>query len=134
MIDRRRIEELAADRLVLVVALVALGTLTAGLFQLALPGVVLDIVDGNTGTTSTHFFAIVGMFMAVVGGLTLHSLYTGQAVAMVVGWGALQKLGASLAVGIGVARDVFGPLALAIASFDALSFVLMAVLARRPAR
>lgn len=131
MIDRTRIRELIDDRLALFVVLIALGTVGAGLFQLVFPGVVLDIIDGDTTKTAKHFFAIVGMFMAVVGGVTLHSLYTGRAMAMVVGWGSVQKFGASLAVGIGVARDVFGPLALAVAGFDALSFVVMAVLARR---
>jgi hypothetical protein len=133
--DRARIEErvrtLAADRLTALVGLIALGTLGAGLFQLAFPGVILDIIDGSDSTTAKHFFAIVGMFMALFGALTLHSLWTGQAVRMVVGWGAIQKLGASIAVGAGVANDVFGNLALLVAGFDAVSFIVMSILAKR---
>ena len=131
MIDRNRVSAMIDDRLVLVVTLIALGTIGAGLFQLIFPGVVLGIIDGNTDATAKHFFAIVGMFMAIVGGLVLQSLYQQRAQRMVIGWGSVQKLGASIAVGVGVINDVFGPLALLVAGFDALSFVLMAILARR---
>jgi hypothetical protein len=132
-LDTDRIRDIVADRIELVVAAIAVGTLGAGLFQLVFPGVVLDIIDGDSSTTPAHFFAIVGMFMALFGGLVLHSLYRDEAVALVVGWAAVQKLGASIAVGVGVARDVFGALALAVALFDLVSFFVMAALARREA-
>lgn len=132
-LDGDRIRDIVADRLELVVAAIAIGTLGAGLFQVVFPGVVLDIIDGDSSKTPAHFFAIVGMFMALFGGLVLHSLYRDEAIALVVGWASVQKLGASIAVGLGVARDVFGALALAVAVFDLASFVVMALLARREA-
>ncbi len=46
-------------------------------------------------------------------------------------WAALQKAGAVTAVGIGVARDLFDPLALGVAGFDLLSALLAAALWQR---
>ena len=126
-----RIRVFWADPLTAAVAAIAAGTVAAGLFQMVLPGVVLGVIDGNDDVTAKHFFAIVGMFMAIIGSLVLHSIWLDEARRLVVGWGAVQKFGASIAVALGVANDVFSGLALLVAAFDLLSGVLMAVYARR---
>jgi hypothetical protein len=119
------------DRLRQVVAAIAALTVVSGATQLVAPGFVLDLIDGDSTDTSRHFFAIVGMFMVVVGGLLLHGLLAPPVPAYVALWCALQKFGAAAAVGLGVANDVFGSLALAVAGFDFLSGVLIALLWRR---
>jgi hypothetical protein len=117
-----------SDRLRQVVLAIAALTVLSGAVQVLAPGFVLAIVGADSDDTSRHFFAIVGMFMVVVGGLLLHGLVRPPTPAIVLLWSALQKVGAAVAVGLGVVNDVFGPLALAVAGFDLLSGVLIAVL------
>lgn len=111
-----------------VVAAIAALTVVSGGVQLVAPGFVLDLVGGDSDDTSRHFFAIVGMFMVVVGGLLLHGLLQPPVPTYVALWCGLQKLGAAAAVGLGVANDIFGGLALLVAGFDLLSGVLIGVL------
>ena len=130
------IQRLVADPLRGVVAAIAALTVLSGLGQLVAPGVVLDLLDAESTATTRHFFAIVGMFMAVVGGVLLQALLTEPTPSYVVLWGALQKLGAFIAVTVGVWRDLFGSIAMVVALFDLLTAVLAALLwhrLRRPA-
>jgi hypothetical protein len=73
-----------------------------------------------------HFFATIGMFMVVVGGGLLNALLRPGRQPIIVFWAALQKLGAAVAVGLGVKRRIFSPLALGVAFFDLLSGLLAA--------
>jgi len=116
------------DRLRQVVAAIAALTVVSGATQLVAPGFVLDIIGADPDDTSRHFFAIVGMFMVIVGGVLVHGLLRPPTPAYVALWCGLQKFGAAAAVGLGVLNDVFGPLALAVAGFDLLSGVLIALL------
>ena len=122
------VQRLRADPLRGVVAAISALTVVSGLGQLALPGTVLDLLNADSTQTSRHFFAIVGMFMAVVGGVVLHALLVEPTPPYVVLWGALQKLGAFVAVWVGVARDLFGSIALLVALFDLLTAVLAGAL------
>jgi hypothetical protein len=102
---------------------------------MVVPGFVLGVVAGGEGPKAEHFFGIVGMFMVLFGGLLLHDLAheegsRGDRVVLL--WCALQKLGASAAVGLGVAHGVFSSLALGVAGFDLLSGVIF-LLYRRDA-
>jgi hypothetical protein len=129
------VQRLVADPLRGVVAAISALTVLSGLGQLVVPGVVLDLLGAESTPTTRHFFAIVGMFMAVVGGVVLQALLTEPTPSYVVLWGALQKLGAFAAVAVGVARDLFGSIALVVAFFDLLTAVLAGVLwlrLRRP--
>lgn len=125
------LERLLADRLRAVVAAIAALTVLSGLGQLLLPGTVLDLLGAESTATTRHVFAIVGMFMAVVGGVTLQALLVEPTPAFVVLWCAVQKLGAFLAVTVGVLRDIFDGVAMAVALFDLLTAVLAAMLWRR---
>ena len=122
------LERLLADRLRAVVAAIAALTAISGLGQLLLPGAVLDLLGAESTATTRHLFAIVGMFMAVVGGVTLQALLVEPTPAFVVLWCAVQKLGAFLAVSVGVLRDLFSWVAMAVALFDLLTAVLATVL------
>jgi hypothetical protein len=109
----------ARDRLAFLLAAIAAATIVSGLVQLVAPGFVLGILDADSTATTRHFFAIVGMFMAIVGALLLHTLLRPPpADRVVVMWASLQKLGACLAVAIGVGHDIFSSLALLVAAFD----------------
>ena len=130
------IQRLVADPLRGVVAAIAALTVLSGLVQLVAPGVVLDLLGAESTATTRLLFAIVGMFMAVVGAVTLQALLTEPTPSYVVLWCAVQKLGAFIAVAAGVARDLFGSIALVVAVFDLLTAVLAAALwhrLRRPA-
>ena len=119
------VTRLTRDPLRFAAALIAAVTVASGLVQLVAPGVVLRVIAAESTLSTRHFFAIVGMFMAIVGGLLLQVLLTRTDERTVVLWGAVQKLGASIAVGVGVARGVFGGLALLIAAFDLFSCVVL---------
>ena len=125
------VERLVADPLRGVVAAISALTVLSGLVQLAMPGIVLDLLDADSTPTTRHFFAIVGMFMAVVGAVTLQALLSEPSPPYVVLWCAVQKLGAFVAVSVGVARDLFGSVALVVALFDLLTAVLAAALWHR---
>ena len=107
-------------KLVIAVALI---TVASGALQMIWPGFVLGIVGAATSPTANHFFAIVGMFMVLFGGLALHGVYTGSAPPLL--WAALQKVGAVGAVVLGVSKGVFSLLALAVAGFDLLSALII---------
>jgi hypothetical protein len=129
------VQRLVADPLRGVVAAISALTVLSGLGQLVAPGVVLDLLGAESTATTRHFFGIVGMFMAVVGALVLQALLTEPTPAYVVLWGGVQKLGAFVAVAVGVARDLFGSIALVVALFDLLTAVLAGLLwlrLRRP--
>jgi hypothetical protein len=106
-------------------------TVASGLGQLLAPGFVLDQLDAESTGTTRHFFAIIGMFMMVVGGLLVHALLRPPTPAYVLLWAGLQKLGAFGAVGVAVWRDLFSSLALLVAFFDLATALLCAVMWRR---
>ena len=103
---------------------IALLTVVSGAVQLLAPRIVLRIVGGDTSPAAAHFFGIVGMFMVLFGGLLWQALRSPTPMPVPVFWAALQKLGASAAVALGVSRGLFGVIALLVASFDLFSGVL----------
>ena len=107
-------------------ALLAIAAITvvSGAAQLVAPGVVLHVVGGEATPATMHFFAIIGMFMVLFGGLMWQALRAPVPMAIPLFWAALQKVGAALAVGLGVSRGLFGPAALTVASFDLFSGIL----------
>ena len=117
-----------ADPLRGVVAAISAATVLTGLVQLVVPGTVLDLLGAESTPTTRHLFAIVGMFMAVVGGVTLQALLTEPTPAYVVMWCAVQKLGAFVAVTVGVTRDLFDTVAMVVAVFDLLTALLAGAL------
>ena len=104
--------------------LIAASTLITGGVQAIAPALILHLLSSETTTTSQHFFAIVGMFMVLFGGATLHALLSFKHHPVVILWSSFQKFGASVAVAIGVQRNVFSSLALVVAIIDFLSGVL----------
>jgi hypothetical protein len=97
---------------------IAAGTFLSGLVLIVFPGLVLDLLGAPTRTSDKLFFAIIGMFMAVVGGLLTHALLRPPPSRLVVGWSALQKLGASVAMAFAVVLDVFSLAGLGLVVFD----------------
>jgi hypothetical protein len=104
---------------------VGASTLAAGAFQTLFPGTVLHVLDSPSTTATRHFFAIVGMFMAVIGGAVTQSLFTPGDHRVLLLWGAVQKFGAFVAVSIGVAHDVFSGIAVLVALNDLASSVVL---------
>jgi hypothetical protein len=72
-------------------------------------------------------FATIGMFMFFFGGMMIHALYHEDDNRVVVIWSAFQKLGASVAVAIGILKGIFLPVAGMVAAFDLFSCVLFLV-------
>ncbi|CAN5592784.1 hypothetical protein BH20ACT19_BH20ACT19_08590 [soil metagenome] len=109
-------------------ALIAISALTmgTGVVQALAPRRMLSSLTAEDDATARHFFATIGMFMFVVGGALLNALLRPGRDPVIVFWAALQKIGASVAVGLGVRRRIFSPLALAVAFFDLLSGLLAA--------
>ncbi len=108
----------------LIIILISIATVFTGLSQMIMPGFVLGIIGANITPTSSHFFAIVGMFMALFGGLMLHAMYSATPQRPAILWCAFQKIGAFAAVTLGVFSGVFSPLAMAVAIFDLVSGVI----------
>ncbi len=105
--------------------IISVATVISGVVQLVKPDFVLGIVSAEATPASEHFFGIVGMFMALFGGMLMQVLLSNQQPPVVFLWAGFQKLGASAAVALGVARHVFGPLALGISAFDLTSGFLI---------
>jgi len=129
--DMRRTSTSTLERAVVAIAV---STVLSGLLQMARPGSALRIIGAERTATSRHVFGIVGMFMALFGGATLHAvLINRRGRQSVLIWAALQKYGASLAVAIGVGKGIFSRLALLVAAFDLMSGLIMGVYRRRVA-
>jgi hypothetical protein len=112
------------DWLYWLLVLIAAATFLTGAIQVFAPGIILRLLSAETTKTSEHFFAIVGMFMVLFGGATLQALLSFKHHPVVILWSSFQKLGAAIAVGLGVQRGVFASLALVVAIVDFLSGVL----------
>jgi uncharacterized protein YjeT (DUF2065 family) len=110
--------------LTLIVVAISLATVVSGFTQMVAPAFVLRFVGADITPASAHFFAIVGMFMVLFGGLMLHAVYSVETSRVAILWAALQKLGASIAVGIGIVHGIFAFVAGAVAGFDLLSGIL----------
>lgn len=100
---------------------IAATTIAAGVVQIAAPGFVLDLLDASSTPSTRHFFAIVGMFMGVIGGALLHALLMPGDHRVLLTWAAVQKFGAFVAVSVGVINDIFSGLGIAVALNDLLS-------------
>jgi hypothetical protein len=108
-----------------VLLLIAILTVFSGAVQMIAPGFVLGVVDAERSPASLHFFGIVGMFMILFGGLLWQALISARAQPAAIFWAGLQKLGASIAVGLGIIRAVFhSPFAWGVAALDLISGVL----------
>ncbi len=111
----------------LVLLAIAALTVVSGLVQLLAPSFVLGIIGADATAVGAHSFGIVGMFMVLFGGLLWEGLAPRGPIPTALRWAGLQKLGAAGAVGLGVMRGLFGPLALGVAGFDLLSGILIFV-------
>jgi hypothetical protein len=92
--------------------------------QAIAPAFVLNFVGAEINTTSKQLFATIGMFMFLFGGMMIHALYHVENNRVVVIWSGLQKLGASVAVFIGIFNGTFILLAAGVAVFDLFSALL----------
>lgn len=108
----------------LLVVGISLATIASGLMQVVAPAFVLGIIGAEITPATAHFFAIVGMFMALFGGLMLHTVYSAGTGSVAIVWCALQKLGACVAVALGILHGIFSWMAAGVALFDLLSGVL----------
>ncbi len=113
-----------SDPLRWTLAAIAAGTAVSGLVQMVAPGFVLDLLSASSTATTRLFFGIVGMFMAIVGGMLVHALLEPYDRRVVVFWASLQKLAACAAVTLAVLNDIFAAYALLLATFDFLTGVL----------
>ena len=107
------------------VFLIGVITVFSGLVQVIFPGFVLGVIGGERSAGGDHSFAIIGMFMVLFGALLIHALSTEQQEPVAILWCSIQKLGASLAVWLGVTKGLFSSLALLVAAFDGASFFIM---------
>ena len=112
------------DWLYMLLLLIAASTFLTGAVQAIAPGFILRLLSAELTITSRHFFAIVGMFMVLFGGATLHALLSFKHHPVVILWSSFQKFGASVAVALGVQHHVFSSLALVVAAVDFVSGVL----------
>ncbi len=108
----------------LIIIFISIATIFSGLLQLFFPAFVLNIIGATVSETSSHFFAIVGMFMFLFGGLMLHAVYSSTPQRPAILWCSFQKLGAFVAVGLGILSGVFSPIAATVAFFDLFSGLL----------
>lgn len=108
----------------LLVVLISLITILSGLMQLIMPAFVLNLIGADISPISSHLFSIVGMFMALFGGLMLHTVYSAHTSNEAILWCAFQKLGAFVAVSLGIIKGLFAIFAFGVAFFDLFSGIL----------
>lgn len=107
-----------------ILLLISVTTLFSGAMQVIAPAFVLNFVGAEIDTGTKQLFATIGMFMFLFGGMMIHALYHEDNNRVAVIWSGLQKLGASVAVFIGIFNGVFIPIAAGVAIFDLLSGLL----------
>ena len=108
----------------LIILLISVATLFSGAMQVIAPAFVLNFVGAEINATTQQLFATIGMFMFLFGAMMIHALYHEDNNRVAVIWSGLQKLGASVAVFIGIFNGAFVPLAAGVAIFDLLSGLL----------
>ncbi len=107
-----------------IVVIISFITIVSGLTQVIAPEFILSFIGAEITSTSQHFFAIIGMFMTLFGGMMLHAVYSSNKNEAAVMWAALQKLGAAVAVGLGILHEIFNPISATVALFDLFSGIL----------
>ena len=107
--------------------LISVTTVVSGIVQIFAPGFILGLLSAEITPATRQCFGTIGMFMFLFGGLLLHVLLTRQMIAAVFFWAGLQKIGAFIAMGIGVFHEIYGPKSLLVAGFDLLSGILIFV-------
>jgi hypothetical protein len=107
----------------LLIIAISMATIASGLAQVVAPSFVLHFVGADITTTATQLFATIGIFLVLCGGLMLHAVYSAYPSVAIL-WCAFQKIGACIAVLIGIANGVFSIMAIGIALFDLLSGIL----------
>jgi hypothetical protein len=112
---------------VVVARVIGVSTLLSGLSLLLAPRLMLRLLGADADRPAPLLFRVVGMFMGVSGGL----LAEGAEQPMVVRWSIVQKIGATLGVTLGVLTGQYRPRALGVASFDAVSSILLMRMLRR---
>jgi hypothetical protein len=113
-----------------VLVLISVATLGSGIVQIVAPAFILGLISGEITGSTKQCFATIGMFMFLFGGMLLQVLLARQMLAPVFFWAGLQKIGAFVAVGIGVMNHIFSTQAMLVASFDLLSGILIFVYMR----
>jgi hypothetical protein len=108
----------------LTILIISFLTLISGITQLIIPGFILKLTGAEVSETNSHFFAIIGMFMTLFGGLMIQTVYGKETGAAAIFWSALQKMGSSIAVFAGILKGLFAIQAAAVAGFDLLSGIL----------
>jgi hypothetical protein len=109
-------------------------TVASGALQMVQPGRVLGRLSHDRAPLAQHLFGTIGMFMVVSGGTLRRSLAPPVPDRGLLVWAALQKLGASTAVGIGVRHRLFSQRALLVAAFDLASGLGCLIYAQQLAR
>lgn len=112
----------ALIRLLLII--VAAITVVSGVAQLVAPEWVLAMIGASRLAPAPHLFATIGMFMGITGAMFLQTLLKHSAERAVPLWIGVQKVAAAALVGLGVARGLFGPVAIGVAGFDFISGML----------
>jgi hypothetical protein len=111
-----------------VARLIGATTAVSGASLVAAPRTALRGMGAAVTDPAPLLYRVVGMFMTVSGGL----LADGATDPLALRWSLVQKTGAVLGVGLGVATGQYRPRSLAVAAFDGLSAVLLArMLVRR---
>jgi len=108
-----------------ILVLISVTTVVSGIVQIFAPAFILGLVGAEITAATRQCFATVGMFMFLFGGMLLQVLLSRQMIAPVFLWSGLQKIGAFVAVGIGVMNHVFSLGAMLVACFDLLSGILI---------
>jgi hypothetical protein len=93
---------------------------------IAAPRTVLCILGAGRAEPAPFLFRIIGMFMAVSGGLLVDGARAGRAGRVALRWALAAKIGAAIAIACGVRSQRFGKQGLALAAFDASAAGLIA--------
>jgi hypothetical protein len=108
----------------LIVIVISVVTILSGVVQLIAPAFVLKNVGIAATPVTDQLFATIAMFMILFGGVVIHGVYSAQKSSAIILWAAFQKLGAAIAVGIGIYHGIFNHMSGAVASFDFCSGIL----------
>jgi hypothetical protein len=105
-------------------AVIAVITVLTGGGQVLMPGEILRLLKTDETPVALQLFGTIGMFMVLFGALMLNALFGPTHQPVAVFWASLQKLGASVAVGIGVLHGTFSTLGWGVAGMDLVSGIL----------
>ncbi|WP_158799754.1 patatin [Pedobacter sp. L105] len=104
-----------------IIILISIVTLITGVTQILAPAFLLRLLGAEVSLATIQIFGIIGMFIAIFGGMLIHANLTSSFDSRAILWSSFQKFGASIAIFASICTGLFAPIAALAGAFELIS-------------